>query len=88
MDLPLTPELEAFIASRVASGQYDTPVDVISAGLRLLKERDHDREAGLEDLRASIREGIDQADRGELIPGDVVRQEIEALSRERRRLDR
>ena len=87
MEFPLTPELEAFIASRVASGQYDTPVD-ISAGLRLLEERDRERKAALEDLRATIREGTDQADRGDLIPGDVVRREIEALSRERRRLNR
>lgn len=36
-NISLTPELEAFVDSQVASGQYQTASEVIRAGLRLLQ---------------------------------------------------
>jgi len=36
-NISLTPELEAFVDSQVASGQYKTASEVIRAGLRLLR---------------------------------------------------
>src|SRR5205085_11483455 len=39
MNVSLTPELEKFVQSRVASGRYQTASEVIREGLRLLEER-------------------------------------------------
>ena len=69
LNVSLTPELEQFVQSRVASGLYQTASEVIREGLRLLEERERAREAALEELRAKIRRGAEQADRGELLEG-------------------
>jgi antitoxin ParD1/3/4 len=84
LNVSLTPELEQFVQSRVASGRYQTASEVIREGLRLLEEREQAREAAIEELRARIRRGIEQADRGELLDGDAVFEEIRQLSARRR----
>ena len=84
LDISLTPELEQFVESRVASGRYQTPSEVVREGLRLLAEREQAREAAVEELRAKIRRGIEQADRGELLDGDSVFEEIRQISARRR----
>ena len=84
LNVSLTPELEHFVQARVASGLYQTASEVIREGLRLLEERERARETALEELRAKIRRGIEQADRGELLDGDAVFEEIRQLSARRR----
>jgi antitoxin ParD1/3/4 len=84
LNVSLTPELEQFVQSRVASGLYQTASEVIREGLRLLEERERARETALEELRAKIRRGIGQADRGELLDGDAVFEKIRELSARRR----
>ena len=44
---------KAFVEAQVAAGRYDSPSDVVCAGLRLLEER----ETKLEALRAALIEG-------------------------------
>ncbi|HEY8381592.1 MAG TPA: type II toxin-antitoxin system ParD family antitoxin [Microvirga sp.] len=39
-NVSLTPELEAYIDSKVASGAYSTASEVVRAALRLLTEQD------------------------------------------------
>jgi antitoxin ParD1/3/4 len=84
MNVSLTPELEQFVQSLVASGRYQTASEVVREGLRLLEEREQARETALNELRAKIRRGIEQADRGELLEGDTVFEEIRQLSARRR----
>ena len=70
--MSLTPELEAFVQSRVASGGYQTASEVVRESLRLLEDREHACEADIAELRAKLRRGIEQADRGKLLDGDGV----------------
>ena len=84
LNVSLTPELEQFVQSRVASGRYQTASEVIREALRLLEEREQAREAALKELRMKLRRGIEQADRGELLGGDSVFEEIRQLSMRRR----
>ena len=44
-NVSLTPELEAFIDERVATGRYRSASEVVRAGLRLLVEDERRREA-------------------------------------------
>ncbi len=80
MNVSLTPELEAMVAEKVKSGLYNSASEVVREGLRLVREQDQLREIRLNELRAEIQIGIDQADRGECKPLD-----IEALKAEARR---
>ena len=47
--LTLDPETVATIDRRVASGAYDSPDEVVQAGLDALDERDHDLERFIRD---------------------------------------
>src|ERR1700709_1563739 len=49
---------EAFIESLIATGRYSTASEIIRDGLRLIEEREQDREAKLEWVRAAIQEGL------------------------------
>ena len=59
MSSPLPPDLETFVQHEVASGNYPSPEEVISEGLRLLRERK------LYELRREIDAGLAQIERGE-----------------------
>ena len=52
-------------------------------GLRLLVERDRMLEARLDELRGEVTEGLQQARRGELIPGEDVFARIRQKRNER-----
>ena len=70
MNVSLTPELETYVDSKVRSGMYHTASEVVREGLRLLKEREELHQRKIGDLRAAVQVGIDQADRGEVVPLD------------------
>ena len=44
-NVSLTPEIEAFVAGRVASGRFRSASEVVRAALRLLEEDERRREA-------------------------------------------
>jgi len=80
MNVSLTPELETFVTDKVDTGLYGSQSEVVRAGLRLLMERDRLLEARLQELRAEVGQGLAEARRGELIPGDEVRERVQRKS--------
>ena len=58
------------------SGLYTSVSEVVRESLRLLFETEEVRERRLDRLRAEIRLGLDELDRGEGIPGERVRAEV------------
>jgi antitoxin ParD1/3/4 len=72
VNVNLTPELERLVQEKVASGLYNNHSEVVREALRLLAERDRQREAHLDGLRNALAEGLAQADRGELLGGAAV----------------
>lgn len=89
MNVSLTPELEKLIRNKVDTGLYHSASEVVREGLRLLEEHDRLRAMRLDDLRASLQVGIDQADAGDVRELDLaaVRRRAKA-SKARRRKDR
>jgi antitoxin ParD1/3/4 len=76
MNVSLTPELEQLVHEKVKSGRYLSASEVVREGLRLLEERDRLYKARLAELQKEVNIGVEEADRGELIDGEVVMQEI------------
>jgi antitoxin ParD1/3/4 len=85
VNISLTPELDAFLQSRVKSGRYQTTSEVVREALRLLQNQEKEREEGLKQLKAKLQRGAAQAARGELLDADEVFQELRQLIQGRRR---
>lgn len=60
--------LEAFVATLVASGRYNSKSEVLREGVRLVQER----ETRLAALNAALAEGLGEADAGLGEPADAV----------------
>ena len=84
VNISLTPELEAFLQSRVRSGRYLSSSEVVREALRLLEQREQEREAALADLKAKLKRGAAQARRGDLLDGNKVFDELRESIRGRR----
>jgi antitoxin ParD1/3/4 len=82
MNLQLDPEIEKFIASKVESGEYAAPSEVIRAAIALMKEQEVIANAQLDELRKEIAIGIEDIERGDVAPWDV--EAIKAAARQRR----
>jgi antitoxin ParD1/3/4 len=77
LTVSLTPELESFVSSRVSSGHNRSVSEVVAEGLRLLARQEVDSRSALTELRAKVAVGLEQAERGELLDGEEVFQELE-----------
>lgn len=84
MNVNLTPELEALVQRKVASGLYNNQSEVVREALRLLAEQDRLREAHTAKLRGVLAEGLAQADRGELVDGPKSVAEVRKNLRRRK----
>ena len=78
MTVDLTPEQEALIASKIATGNYHSASEVLDEALRLLKEWDSLNHLRAEQLRKDIAVGIEQAERGQMIDGEEVFRRLHA----------
>jgi putative addiction module CopG family antidote len=48
-NVSLTPEIDDFIAGRIASGRFGSASEVVRAALRLLEEEERRRETSIQD---------------------------------------
>jgi antitoxin ParD1/3/4 len=86
VNISLTPELDAFLESRVKSGRYQTTSEVVREALRLLERQERGREEAFQQLKAKLERGAAEAERGELLDGDLVFEELREMIEERRRV--
>lgn len=66
---------ESLVRELVESGRYATASEVVRDGLRLVEEREEQRQAKLAALREAIREGVKS---GPGVPADEVFAALEA----------
>lgn len=69
---------ETFVRGLVESGRYASASEVVRDSLRLLEEREQQRQAKLDALREDIRKGIESG------PGILAEQVFERLERKYR----
>ncbi len=85
VNVSITPELDAFLESRVKSGRYHTTSEVVREALRLMERHEREREESFRDLKAKLERGVAQEARGELLDGEAVFEELREMIEERRR---
>ena len=77
MNVNLTPQLEALVKQKVASGLYSSASEVVREALRLMEEQDRIRAIKLEQLRQDIRDGFNSGD-PEPLNIEIIKQERRA----------
>lgn len=80
--MTLPSDLEAFIDARVASGRFATAADAVREGLRLLEEREPQRDTVLAELRDEIEVASDVDVLVEFQPGHVPGLSFVSIERE------
>lgn len=74
-NVSLPSDLEEFIESKVACGEYVHASEVVRDALRLLMREDAEK---LERMRADIQKGIDDIENGRFLPHDEAWAEVRA----------
>ena len=81
MNVTLNPQLARFVEEQVKAGRFNTPDDVVNGALARLQTEAELSEADAASLQAEIAVGIQQADRGDLMPWDAGAIEAEVERR-------
>ncbi len=78
MNVSLTPELEALVQAKVATGLYNNASEVIREALRLLIEKDETKALRRQLLERELSLGINALDNGQFASRSLgdIRQEI------------
>ena len=58
MNVNLSPQLEAMVKAKVASGRYTSASEVVREALRLMEQQDQLRVLHLQQLRRDIQDGL------------------------------
>jgi antitoxin ParD1/3/4 len=61
----LTDHLDGFIESGITSGRFSDASEMVREGLRLLEQREQEDKARVKWLRAAVKVGVEDIDRGE-----------------------
>ena len=85
MNVSLTPELEQFVASKVASGRYNSASEVMREALRLLEEHDQARSAQIAAFNQELGQRLAALDRGKHVDPVSVHKRLQHKSTERKR---
>ena len=64
MNISLRPELQRRIATKVQSGEYESAEALVQEALQWYLSMEED-EGQIEEIKAAVREGLEQAERGE-----------------------
>lgn len=74
--LDLTPDLEIAVRRRLESGDYESVLDVIRAGLEALERAEEEQARRLAEFDAAIARGLADADAGRVHPAEEVFREL------------
>jgi antitoxin ParD1/3/4 len=76
MQVFLTPELEQLIQHQIATGKYQSALEVITAGLYLLEQQDDVYKGRLMELQQDAQIGQEAVQREEVLEGPIAMNQI------------
>jgi antitoxin ParD1/3/4 len=72
VNVSLTKQLEKMVASKVASGMYNSASEVIREALRLLEQKERADREYLERIRSQVADGLKDIEAGNVVAYDKV----------------
>jgi putative addiction module CopG family antidote len=85
MNLALKPKLKRFVENQVKAGRYDSPNDVVAAGLNRLMQDDRDFRFAAGELQRLVDDGEANIARGNVLSLQQVRRHFRQSSGPSRR---
>ena len=85
MNVSLTPQLDAFVRSKVETGRYTSSSEVVREALRLLEQFESVQQTRLVTLRAEVAQAVGQIEREETTvfdPDEIKREGRARLARQ------
>ena len=82
MTIQLSPELEALVQEDISSGPYRDLADFVEKAVVNLHDQERWIAEHREDIRASLEQAWQEAKRGELMPAEEVKREMEQMKAE------
>ena len=79
MTITLPNEIERIINEQMAGGHFDSPAEVLRAGLQLLEEQEQLRQVKIENLRREIMKGVEDKKAGRYKVYDSADKMIEEI---------
>ncbi len=87
MNVSLTPELEKFVADKVATGRYTSASEVVREALRILEREEKSREEQIAEFNRELDARVAALDRGEKVTKEEFLQHMnDLLGRKRKRI--
>jgi antitoxin ParD1/3/4 len=87
MNVSLTPELEKYVAEKVATGRYTSASEVVREALRLLEREEKSRKEQIAEFNRELDARVAALDRGEKVTKEQFLQDMsELLGRKRKRI--
>jgi len=83
VQIVLPPELEELIQRQIAAGNYQSALEVITAGVHLLEQQDDIYQGRLPELQREAQIGWDAVQRGEVVEGPAAIAQIREKLRTR-----
>ena len=68
----VSPEIEAAVLERVRAGRYRSAEEVLRAAIHILEWAERHPEGKRELLRHAVKAGADDAERGDVVPGEEI----------------
>jgi antitoxin ParD1/3/4 len=84
MEISLTPALEQFVKRQMDSGNYSSAADVVLTAMQFFEEHEYVYKGRFDELRRDVMIGYEAAERGELMDGKVVFDNLRAKLAQRR----
>jgi antitoxin ParD1/3/4 len=78
MQVILPPELELIISRQLTSGKYLDEIAVIRAAIKLLEQQEDIYQGKLDELKQAAQFGLEASQRGEVVEGNMVMEQIRA----------
>ena len=78
MQILLPPELATLVEQQLTSGKYQTAIDVLLAGVKLLQQQEEIYQGRLPELQQAAMIGWEAAQRGDLVDGPTAMAQIRA----------